>query len=210
MRTKPKALLGTEMIFEIATSLQDVLDQVTSVNKSEDVLTLDEERVIQEATNAQKAQQVERDRQNKQAQARLEEEQALSLMMEQERTRLAKRKSKVTNASNYASNEDNIPGALSFDQSVAVKNPKGAVIMLRTVHNKIKYRQGPVTTISTVRPWARHEETDSVEAAPCFLVLKECRLESQKNEDSMKKHIQSLESKLDRLKNLGQCSLVFL
>ncbi len=205
VRNKPKSLLGTEMIFEIATLLQDVLNQPNSQSKSQDVLTLDEERVIQEAVNAHRAEQVEQQKQKEQAQSLLEEEQALSHMMEQEKTRLAKRKSKLLNAPDNISNENDLPGTLSFDQSVPVKDPKGAVITLRTVHNKIKYRQGPVTVVYTVQPWARIEENDSFKEAqaPSFLVLKECRVELQKNEDIMKKHIQNLEARLDRLKNLG-------
>jgi len=210
VRIKPKTLLGAEMIFEIATSLQEVLDQAIPPNKSEDVPTLDEERVFQEAANAQKAQQVEKDRQEEHAQARLEEEQVLSQMMEQERTRLSKRKSKVSSTFNDASNEDEAPGTLSFDQSISVKTPRGAVIMLRTVHNKTTYKAGPVTTVSTVQPRADHQDTDSLKEIPCFLVLKECRVESQTNEELMKKYIQGLESKLDRLKNLGQCPLISL
>ena len=201
--TKPKTLLGAEMIFEIATLLQEALDKVTLPIEPEDVPTLDEERVFQEVANAQKAQRIEEDRQKEQAQARLEEDQILSQMMEQERTRISKRKSKASNTDNHASNDDDIPGTLSFDQSVFVKNSKGAVITLRTVHNKTKYKEGPVTTVSTVQTWASHEDIDSAQEAPCFLVLKECRIDAQKNEELMKKHIQNLESKLDRLKNLG-------
>lgn len=203
--TKPKSLIGTEMIFEIATLLQDVLNQSIAETKSEDVPTLDEERVIHDAANAQKAKQVEKERQEEQAQLRLEEEQALSRMMEQEKTRMAKRKGKLSNTANNISNEDDIPGTLSFDQSVPVKTPKGAVIMLRTVHNKVKYRQGPVSTVFMVQPWARREDNDSFKEAQAssFLVLKECHVELQKNEESMKKHIQNLEARLDRLKNLG-------
>ncbi len=205
IHTKPKSLIGTEMIFEIATLLQDILDQTTAGLKSKDVPTLDEERVIHDAANAQKAEQVEKERQEEQAQLRQEEEQALAQMMEQEKTRLAKRKGKPLNATDNVSNEDDIPGTLSFDQSVPVKTPNGAVIMLRTVYNKVKYRQGPVSTVFMVQPWVRREENESPEdaQAPSFLVLKECHVELQKNEESMKKHIQNLEARLDRLKTLG-------
>ena len=206
VRTKPKTLLGTEMIFEVATLLQDVLDKVTLPNELEEVPTLEEERVFQEASNAQKARQMEEDRQREQAQARLEEEQVLSQMIEHEKKRMSKRKDKASNTANNTSNDDEIPGATSFDQSILVKNSKGAVISLRTVHNKTKYRDGPVTTVSTVQPLAHREDVDLVLEAPCSLVLKECRLEAQKNQELMKKHIQSLESKLDRLKKLGKCS----
>ena len=204
LRTKPRMLLGTEMIFEIATLLQDILDQEISQTKAVAVRTLDEERMIQEAANAQKVQKGEDDRQKEQAQARLEEEHILLQMMEHERTRLAKRRSKVPNLSNDASNEDEIPGSLSFDQSVPMKSPKGAVIMLRTIHSKIQYKEGPTTIVSTVQPWVRREEDNPMTPAAPFLVLQECRIDSQKNEEMMKKHIQNLESKLDRLKNLGQ------
>ena len=203
LRTKTKSLLGTEMIFEIATSLQDVLDQELPQIKPVDVKALDEERAIQEAANARKAQQIEEERKKEQVRARIEEEQALSQMMEHEKTRLAKRKGKVPNALNNANNEEDTPRALSFDQPVPVKNPKGTVIMLRTVYSKILYREGPATTISTVQPWARHEGDDSITQGLPFLVLQECRIESQKNEEIVKKHIQNLETRLDRLKNLG-------
>lgn len=194
--TKPKTLVGTEMIFEIATLLQDTLDDIPQTIH-EEVPTLDEERTFQEAASIRQARQVQEDEQNEQLQAHLDEEQHLSHMMEKEKARVSKRKNKAVSASDNLETEDAGPGSLSFDQPITTKSPEGSAIVIHTVYSKIKYRQGKVTQVSKVQPWPPVKDT------AVFLILKECHLVGPKNEDSMKKRIQNLESKLDALKNLG-------
>lgn len=48
LRTRPRTLLGSEMIFEITTSLQDILNHAAQ-DLVQSVPTLEEERVIQQA-----------------------------------------------------------------------------------------------------------------------------------------------------------------
>ena len=70
INSKPKSLLGSEMIFEIATSLQDILDDI-SISR-EIVPTLDEERIAREVAARLKAQQNEEE--NRQKVVKAEEE----------------------------------------------------------------------------------------------------------------------------------------
>lgn len=60
INTKPKSLIGSEMIFEIATSLQDILDD-RSVSR-EIIPTLDEERIAREVAARLKAQENEEEK----------------------------------------------------------------------------------------------------------------------------------------------------
>lgn len=59
INSKPKSLLGSEMIFEIATSLQDILDTISR----DTVPTLDEERIAREVAARLQAQKHEEEKQ---------------------------------------------------------------------------------------------------------------------------------------------------
>ena len=196
LRTKPKTLLGTEMVFELAGSIQDVLEDAAQL-ECQSVPTLDEERVNQEATAMKLAQQAQEQKLKEQRDANAEEERALSRMVEQEQARLAKRRSKPPAADEVYIAEEEVVGGTQFDQSITVRNGEGVSINFRTVDRKIKFRGGPTTNIFTVHPaWSQDD-------SPPFLLLRESVLDWSENENDMKKGIQVLESKLEAVMRLS-------
>lgn len=94
LRTKPKTLLGTEMVFEITSSLQDILDQALQT-KAESIPTLDEERANQQAIITQQARRLQEEKEKEKLQASVEEEQYLQEMVDNQKAREAKRRIKL-------------------------------------------------------------------------------------------------------------------
>lgn len=68
--------------------------------------------------------------------------------------------------------------------------------MTDAVHGRIMIREGPVTKVWLVRHVGSSEESDF------FLVLKECHIPGPFDEANVKKHIQSLEAKLEELTHI--------
>ena len=93
IRGKPVSLLGSEMIFEIATLLQETLDQAVQTN-AQNIPTLDEERFNQQRAISQKVQQLEQERHREKSKADVEEEDYLTEMVSQYRKREEKRQKK--------------------------------------------------------------------------------------------------------------------
>ncbi|MCJ1247866.1 hypothetical protein MMC30_005081 [Trapelia coarctata] len=194
IKMKPKLLLGTEMIYELATSITEILEDVLSAKASaQDVLALDEERALQEAAAKEKAEQTQQERLQQQQDADEEEERMLSLMVKREQARVAKLHTRVPSEAESFELARDVTGGVTFDQTVKVKSPAGTIVAFRTVHNRTKYRTGPLTEVFTVCPVGSNDES-----AP-FLVLKECTISSWQSEDKLKRAIQGLESNLETL-----------
>lgn len=203
--TKPKFLLGSEMIFEIATALQDVLDQVSesratdhndAAANSNNIPNLHQERALQEAAISQKLKEAEEEKHMTQKEAEEEEQWTISYMIEQEKARMNTRKNKQPATADPFEVEQTVPGGLQFDQSITIKDAKGTEIAFHTVHQKTDYREGTITKVFTVHPLGAR-----IGSAP-ILALKECRIVDVEDEDGLKKRIQDLESKLSVLKHL--------
>lgn len=195
LMTKPKALVGSEMIFEIAGSIQDILEDAAQL-EGQNVPTLDEVRVIQEATAIKLAQHVKEQKDKEQRDARAEEERTLSRMVEQEQARI-KRKSKPPAAVEGYMAEKEVLGGIQFDQATNIITREGKSINFRTVDRKVKFHEGPITDIFTVHPaWSQEDSAPS-------LLLRESVLDWSENENDMKKGIQVLESKLEVVMRLS-------
>ena len=208
LKTKPKSLLGSEMIYEIASSLQDTIDN-TGVKKT-DVPTLDEERTAREEAARLSSQKAEQERRQQELKAQEEEEKSLQELVKQRITRQETRETKSNNPFSNVKIEGNFPGVLTFDRaSCPVKLPnEGTPSTINAVHKRVRYRAGPVCETFTVQPFqekggitgAFHvdfEGEDPLEESP-FLLLKECRiLPWGGDEAATKRAIQNLESKLD-------------
>ena len=193
IKSKPKALVGSEMIFELATSIQDILEDFSQA-KDQNVPALDEERALHEAQALQEANQAQRMQQKQQVEAAREEERMLAQMVEQEQARVAKLNAQSPNRIETFEPsifEDDTHGKLTFDREVSVRDLRGNVVAIRSVYNKVEYRNGPITDVFTVHPWK-----SPIDSAP-YLILKQCHLFSQKSGDKLKKAIQSLESDLE-------------
>ena len=208
LNTKPKSLLGSEMIYEIASSLQDVIDN-TGMKKT-NVPTLDEERAAREEAARLSSQKAEQERREQELKAQEEEEKSLQELVKQRITRRETREIKSSNPFNNVKIEGNFLGVLTFDRaSCPVKLPnEGTLSTINAVHKKVRYRAGPVCETFTVQPFQENDRYNaasltniegetSLEESP-FLLLKECRiLPLDGDESATKRAIQNLESKLD-------------
>lgn len=206
IRNKPSQLIGREMIFEIATALQEILESAsegitaaagTLDPNNEKIPNLLQEREIQRASASQKAKEAEDERsQNQRENDEEEQQRLLSYMLEQEKARIVNRKNKQPATPDPFETKENAPGCLQFDQLIKTKDAGGTIATFHTVHNKVEYRKGPVTDVFTAQPlgWP-------VGSAP-FLVLKECIVNVQEDAEFLTKSIQDLESHLDMLKYL--------
>ena len=194
IRSRPKSLLGSEMIFEIATSLQDILDDNST---SREILpTLDEERIAREVAARLKAQQDEEERRQQAIKAEEEEEQILLEMVKHRKSQSTRRNSKSVNPLDHPVVGEDILGGVTFERPVRTRNRiNNGQITIQTVNQRVQYRQGPVSNVVTVQPWKMGEAQYTNENPP-FLVLKECKIQSTK------RAVQNLESKLEFLTQL--------
>lgn len=197
--------MGMEMIFEIATALQDILDQASDADHQEhhstevdssDIPNLHQERAIQEAAVTQKERFAEEAKEQTQKEIDEEEQRQLSHMIEQEKLRMTNRKNKQPAMADPFEVQDTIPGGLQFDQPVTLTNNKGVTAVFHTVHQKVEYRQGTMSKIYTV-----HRLGSQIGSAP-FLALKEYHVSLSSEGEAVKKQIQDLESLLDKHKHL--------
>lgn len=203
VKTKPSQLVGTEMIFEIATALQEILGKASETvtaeahTNNDDTPNLLQERAIQEATENQKAKEAEEEKNQTRKETDEERQQRiLSSIIEQEKARMGNRKNKQPVAQDPFDLKESVPGSLQFDQPVTAENAEGTITTFHAVHDKVEYRKGPVTNVFTVQPLGSRAG-----CAP-FLALKECKMAGQKDERSTNESIQDLESHLDMLKRL--------
>lgn len=196
---KPRTLLGSEMIFEIAATLQDLLDNVP---RTAEAPTLEEERAAQLALSQQMKQRdsartVESNTTvtTEEAKARqTEEDEALIIMMEQAQTRAEKRKEKPPGKPAAAEIEAN--EGLQLDHVITAKDAEGSLTNFQVIHHRVRYREGPVTKVTKVHIWnaPRHLEP--------FLVLKECRFPVHGLQDILKKQLFDLDQRLEQMVQL--------
>ena len=196
IRQKPKTLLGSEMIYDLTTALQDILDDV-SQNNAKDLPTLDEERATREEAARVKLKEMEAESRLQAAQMATDravdqENELLQALVEQERARAARRKA-TANSDAEGPIPRQVPAGLSFDRPSAttVKDPAGRTFYVGAVSHKLLYQKGPAALLSLVEPWPRSEQIE----CEAFLILKECHC--QGNEPIIKKRLQELESCLD-------------
>ena len=220
VRCKPKTLVGSEMIYEIATSLQDILDNLAT-GDTKDVPTLDEERAAQGYAAKVLSQQAKDERRRLELQAEEEERKLLLQMVDQERNRSARHRSEINKVPEPFDTVGDLAGVVKFEQSSRIKNlSSGKMISIDAVYNKVIHAQGPVTTVYTVQPYTPREAPEQDPAVwtnlkqgavaeanakertsaenPPFLVLKECHISSKNGHESLlKRGVQNLESKLE-------------
>ena len=191
---KSKHLLGQEMIFEIATSIQESLDDaVATIAQTQDLPALDKERALHKAKSHQKAVENEEKRLREQKVAEDEEARILSEMVEKERSRLAR--SKKTSRQWEVAEQDG-EDVMTFDQEMRATTRQGTVVVFRSIHNSSKttYREGPITSIYTAQSAGANPRS-----AP-YLALKECAISvSRFKEEGLKRTIQGLETNLEAL-----------
>jgi translation initiation factor 2-alpha kinase 4 len=212
IRTKPKSLLGSEMIYEIAVSIQDVLEDVAEAKaQNKDLPSLEEERMEQEAAANQRAELERQEELRKQEAATAEEERALQQLLEgkiRERTkaRLLRRKSRTSGIDSNSDIEagENIPGAISFDPPLVMTDTDEGPLVFRAVYGKTLLQTAQGKDTFTVRPVVSENRCH----AP-LLVLKELSIDEKELDPlAFREKMRSSEDKLESLKRLRHPNLL--
>ncbi|KAF2652136.1 kinase-like protein [Lophiostoma macrostomum CBS 122681] len=202
LRTRPKELVGEVMIHDIATSIQDILeDDVTSREQDDTFENLGAERAVHEAAAAELAKQHEEELQRKRDEERAEEERSLRQMVNEEMRRkelMNKRKSKPTSLTptSYFPGGNN-DSHVSFDRLVSFET-EGRRIECTAVEGLLPFRTGPATENLLVKPVGA--------PSPVTLVLKRISVGTEKssNQAQLKKAVMAVEEELEYIKRLGQ------
>lgn len=205
--TVPKSLIGSEMIYDIATPIRDALEEaVQAKRRGEDLPSLGEERAINEAAAvmAEEARRGELDRQLQEA--KREEERMVEQMMLEEvdrqkrRIQASRRRNSHVNIEEETTEEgiDEDSERISFDQRIETRNEDDDLIVFRTVTGMTKLRQGPVTEVYTVCPIVQGEHRRLV-----VLILKQAKFAPTTSKGLDFKHkIFELEKELESLRRL--------
>lgn len=212
IRSKPKTLLGSEMIYELAVSIQDVLEDVAQAREQDkDLPSLEEERIEQKAAAVQRAELEKQEELRKQEAASAEEERALQEMLQDKmrqrnKARIMRRKSRTSgmDSSDVGDLVESTPGAISFDPPLAVNDTDEQLLVFRAVHGKTLVQDGQDKKTFTVRPL--------VSEGRChvpLLVLKEIFLEEKaSNTLAFREQMRTSEDKLEALKRLRHPNLI--
>ncbi|RHZ48784.1 putative protein kinase (Gcn2) [Aspergillus thermomutatus] len=212
IRNKPKELLGSEMIYELAVSIQDVLEDVAQAQaQDKDLPSLEEERMEQEAAANQRAELERQEELRKQEAATAEEERALQQLLEdklRERTkaRLSRRKSRTSGIGLSGSVDavDHFPGAITFDPPLIINDTDEQPLGFRAVYGKTLLQSSPGKQTFTVRPVV----SESRSHAP-LIVLKELSLDGKGTASLVfRERMRASEDKLEALKKLRHPNLV--
>ncbi|KAH8430468.1 putative protein kinase (Gcn2) [Aspergillus melleus] len=212
IRNKPRTLMGSEMIYELAVSIQDVLEDVAEARaQDKDLPSLEEERMEQEAAANQRAELERQEELRKQEAASAEEERALQQLLDdkiRERTKArdSKRKSRTPGMDPESGLDavENIPGAICFDPPLVMTDTDEGPLAFRAVYGKTMLQSSPRKETFTVRPVT----CDTRPCAP-LLVLKEVSLD-EKGLDPLtfREKMRTSEDKLESLKRLRHSNLV--
>lgn len=212
---KPKELLGSEMIYELAVHIQEVLEDAAVAHaEDKDMPSLEEERIEQEAATIQQAEQHKIEQLRKQEAATAEEERALhrllqDKMRQRERTKArdSRRKSRSAVLDTGGTLEDNSDHII-FDPPLVMNDVDGRPFTFQAISGKMLLHSSSSWTAETftVRPLMAENRI----RAP-LVVLKEFSLE-EKGSDSLayRQQIRTSEDRLEALKKLRHANIVDL
>jgi translation initiation factor 2-alpha kinase 4 len=212
IRNKPKSLLGSEMIYELAVSIQDVLEDVAQAQaQDKDLPSLEEERMEQEAAALQRADLEKQEMLRKQQAAAVEEDRALQVMLQDKmrqrnKARILRRKSRTGGAELGDVDDlmEKTPGAISFDLPLVISDTDEQPLVFRAVHGKTLLRRKQCKKTFTVRPVVSENRCH----VP-LLVLKEICLSEQNSEGlTFREQMRTSEDKLEGIKRLRHPNLV--
>ncbi|KAH9860197.1 hypothetical protein IAQ61_011981 [Plenodomus lingam] len=206
IQDRPKELVGEVMIYEIATGIQDVLEDEIAVRENDGAYdNLDAERVVQEAETAEIAKREEEELQKKRDEERADEERALQRRVGDEIRRkemMAKRKTRSSaNApTSYFPTESN-KNHVSFDRTI-VWQENDAMIDCSAVEGLVPFHVGPVTEQLLVKPMNS--------TAALTFVLKRMRVGGGNSAagPQLKKAIMEFEEEMEDVKRLRQNAIL--
>lgn len=206
LRTRPQELIGEVMIHDIATAVQDILEDEIAVRQNDGAFeNLDAERAVQEAEAAEVAKRHEKELQKKRDQEQAEEERILQQMVNDEMRRkdmMTKRKSKASGATptSYFPTETN-GSHVSFDRPIMLQQDD-TTVDCTVVEGLLPYRTGPATEALLVKP------VNS--PVPVILVLKRARIGGghSTSASQLKKAIMDFEEEMEDVKRLRQATIM--
>ncbi|KAF2106787.1 kinase-like protein [Lophiotrema nucula] len=201
VKSRPKELVGEVMIHDIATGIQDILEDEVAVRENEGTFeNLDEERAVQEATAAELAKQHEEELQKKRDEEKAEEDRALQRMVSDEIRRketMAKGKRRVTSQTPTSYFPDDKANKVSFDRTIVLQD-EGESFECTAVEGLLPFQNGPVTSNFLVKPVST---TNAV-----MLVLKRAQVGGSNTQ--LKKAIMDFEDEMEDIKRLRQSTIL--
>ncbi|KAH0562566.1 hypothetical protein GP486_002750 [Trichoglossum hirsutum] len=211
---EPREHLGSEMIFDLATSIRDALEEDVQFRAEDKALpSLEEERAKQEAEAQSRAQKQDEEIRRKKQEESIEEERMLGRMVEEElkrrkdKAREIRRKNRPPNLEEdmLLKDEGDETDYLIFDRPCRIKDSKGNFVTFRKVVKITKLHHGLVTEVLTVRPMCPQKTEIGA------LAVKQVELKSGSSDSlAFKREVQTLEQELERLKGLQHPNILGL
>jgi translation initiation factor 2-alpha kinase 4 len=213
VREKPKSLLGSEMIYELAVEIQEILEDAALAHAEDRFIpSLEEERMVQEAAAREEAEKAKQKELKEQEEASFEAQRQLEVMVQdklkqRQREKEHRRKSRSILddfPSQPAEPNEDAADAVTFDPPLTLSNHGGRSVTFRAVAGKTLIGRSRHKETYTVRPVVAADPS----RAP-LLVLKEISVDEKeiKSHDS-RQLIRLSEDKLDTLSRLRHDNLV--
>ncbi|KAI5790224.1 kinase-like domain-containing protein [Geopyxis carbonaria] len=206
IKERPRTLLGQEMIHEIATAIQDTLEDIVQ-NRLVDIdkPSLDQERALKAISEQKRAEEEEQEiRLQKELEA-IEEQKKLDKEIEDERRRQrvhakeSHEKRKISSVTEDESSGIDTDDCILFDRAIQINlSNTSRSLVFRKVCGMVKIATGPAMSVYTVRPaYPVHG------AKNLPLVLKQVDFPNSFIDSAQgKRQIQNLEQELENLKAL--------
>ncbi|KAJ4339443.1 eukaryotic translation initiation factor 2-alpha kinase [Didymella glomerata] len=207
LKSKPAELVGEVMLHEIATEIQDALEDEVAVRETDGTFeNLGAERAVQEAAAVELAKQHEEDLQKKRDEAKAEEERMLQQMVSDEMRRkdvMAKRKSNRTSVITPTSYFQTVNSAnyVSFDRVISLQL-EDTIVECSAVEGMLPFRKGPVTDELLVKPIGNMTNIT--------LILKRVRIgdTDTATKPQLKRAIMEFEAEMEEVKRLRQSAFL--
>ncbi|KAL5121750.1 eukaryotic translation initiation factor 2-alpha kinase [Pleosporales sp. CAS-2024a] len=208
LRTRPKELLGEVMLHEIATAIQDILEDEVAVRENDGSFeNLEAERAVQEATAAENAKQQEEEMQKKRDEEKAEQGRVLQQLVSDEMRRkdlMVKRKNRAsaTAPTSYFPSERSA-NHVSFDRTILVQHDD-TMVDCNVVDGMLPFRTGPVAENFLVKP------ADG--SSTLTLILKRARIGggSSAAGPQLKKAIMEFEEEMEEIKRVHHNAIMTL
>ncbi|KAJ4353741.1 eukaryotic translation initiation factor 2-alpha kinase [Didymosphaeria variabile] len=206
LKKRPRELVGEVMLHDIATSIQDILEDEIAVRENDGTFAnLEAERAVQEAAAVELAKQHEEELQKKRNEAKAEEDRALQQMVNDEMRRkelMAKRRNRISTITPTPSFQNAHNGShVSFDRVIELQYD-GKTTECTAVEGLLPFREGPVTEQLLVKPVG---DGDAI-----TLVMKRVRVGAEKPSDAaqLKRAITDFEEEMEEIKKLRQSTIL--
>ena len=212
IRHKPRTLLGTEMVYEVAVSIQDVLEDVAQEReKDRDLPSLEEERIKHETAAIERAEQERQKELKKREAAAAAEERELQQLLEDKvkqraKARHSRRKSRAGGIGPHTLDifAEESPDVVVFDPPLIMDDDQKQQLKFSAVYGKTLLQGSHWKDTFTVRPIVPEDRPH----AP-LLVLKEFLINERTTETpELREHVRVSEDKLENLKKLRHPNLV--